>query len=86
MKEKTSSQIHIDFLRRRYGKRAEAWKDAHDDRKVFSNIYFMLIEAYEAVDGIEAPFVITSLNRTCKEEQEVLDRIVEMFKRREPLP
>lgn len=85
MKEKTSSQIHIDFLRRRYGKKAEAWKGAHDDRKLFSNIYFMLIEAYEAVDGIEASYVITSLNRTCREEQEVLDRIAEVFKGREAL-
>lgn len=71
--------IHIQALTIKYGKNAEKWKTEHDDRKLYSNIYYQLVEAYESVEN--APiFVQVAVNEKAEKSRKVLDEIEQRFK------
>lgn len=71
--------IHIQVLTNKYGENAEKWKTEHDDRKLYSNIFYQLLEAYESVENAPA-FVRVAVNEKAEEQTKVLDEIEQRFK------
>jgi hypothetical protein len=85
--EKTSKEAYTlkqQLLASKYGAERKAWEGCHrDDRAIFCAVYDMLMEACEAMKGIENNFICVAFNEHYKEEMEILARISERFKGRE---
>jgi hypothetical protein len=69
----------IDLLELIYGEKAQQWAKELDDRKLFSNIYYMLLEALQIADTIDNAFIRTAIMAKFKEERAVMDKILERF-------
>ena len=69
----------IKLLNLRYGKYRKAWEGTSDDRKVFCNIYDMLVEACECMKSVRNNLIHVAFNRQFKEEEETLKEILQRF-------
>ena len=69
----------IDLLKLLYGEKAEQWANCTDDRKLFSNIYYILLEALQTADKIDNTFIRTAIMAKFREERATMDRILERF-------
>lgn len=69
----------IKLLNLRYGKCRKAWESTSDDRKVFCNIYDMLVEACECMKSVSNNLIHVAFNRQFKEEEETLKEILLRF-------
>lgn len=76
-KERTLN--YIDFM---YKEKAEAWKDKHDDRKLFSNTYYTIRDAILSLEDEPHNFVCVAMNRSIKEDYETMNRILKHFENR----
>lgn len=65
-----------------YKKNAEAWKDAYDDRKIYSNTYYMLVEAVEEMKQIENQYIICAFYKQFAYDKAMLDEIEQRFQGR----
>lgn len=63
-----------------YKKNAEAWKNAHDDRRVYSNTYYILVEAVEEMKQIENQYILYAFNKQFNKDKSMLDDIEKRFK------
>lgn len=72
----------IEFMQLIYGKKAEEWKDMHDDRRVYANTYRMILEALESLPEEPNNYVCVAMNRMIGEDRELMDKILEHFKDR----
>lgn len=77
----TWKSVKKEYLAYFYGKKAEEWKDERDDRKVFSNIYYQIIEAIDSLDDEPKPYVCVALDNHIKEDEEMLRRILKHFEK-----
>lgn len=67
-------------LKHRFGKQREAWdNEHHDDRAIFCAIYDQLMEACEVMKGIENTVICVAFNNRCREDEETLARIADVF-------
>lgn len=69
-----------DYFSFMYGDVAEDWKDEKDDRKLFSNTYFMIMEAINSLDDDPNPYVKVAMNRMLEADKSMLDRILNFFR------
>lgn len=69
----------IDYLKFKYEKKAIQWKNENDDRKLFSNIYFQIMEALEELKECNNNWVICAINKQIRDEQKILDNILNRF-------
>lgn len=69
-----------DYFSFMYGDLAEDWKDEIDDRKLFSNTYFMIMEAINSLDDDPNPYVKVAMNRMLEADNCMLDRILYFFR------
>lgn len=69
----------IKLLNLLYGKYRKAWEDTGDDRKVFCNIYDMLIEACECMKSVRNNLIYVAFNRQFKDEEKMLKEILHRF-------
>ena len=79
---KTWKSISINRLKFRYGKYAQQFKDARDDRLIVYNVYNNILEGLESLDDDPALFVKVAMNHAIKADCEELDEIIERFKDR----
>ena len=70
----------MDHMRWDYGLYAEKWEDEHDDRKVFSNTYYQIIEALESLPAEPPSWVCVAVIDKIKEDEESLDRILGKYR------
>lgn len=77
--ERESYEVKKRFLKF-YKKKAEEWKNEHDDRKVFSNIYYILDEALEEMKNIENNYIWCAFNKRFSDDIETLNDIENKFK------
>ena len=70
----------IKYLKSKYEKKAIEWKSYNDDRRLFSNIYFQIMEALEELKGCNNNWVICAINKQIREEQKTLYNILTRFK------
>jgi len=81
---KETYALKMEVLENQFGKHFERWNDKfHDDRQLFCNTYKMLIEACEAMKAVENLTIQCAFNEYCKRDREVLEEIVERFKKLE---
>ena len=76
MENKTWKSAKLEFLKYKYEKKAEEWKEYHDDRRLFSNTYYQIITAIETLPEEPNNYVCVAMNNAIKEDREVLDRIM----------
>lgn len=69
-----------DYFSFMYGDLAEDWKVEKDDRKLFSNTYFMIMEAINSLDDDPNPYVKVAMNRMLEADKCMLDRIMNFFR------
>lgn len=74
----------IFYLKRKYGKRFEEWKDAghRDDRIVYCNIYRLQLEALESLPADPLNYICVAMNDHMKRDRATMDSILETFKGR----
>ena len=72
-------RITIELLEFIYGEKAEQWANELDDRKIFSNIYYMLLEALQIAEKIDNAFIRNAVMVKFREERATMDRIMERF-------
>ena len=77
---KTWKEQQLDYLEHFYKKDAEAWKEEHDDRRIFSKTYYMLHEAIESLDDNPHVIVRVAMNRYIDSDYEMMDEIINRFK------
>lgn len=82
MNNKTWKQKKIEFVKHFYGDKVEAWKDEHDDRRLYVNIYNMIIEALETLPEEPNNYICVAINREIAKDRETMDEIREHFKNR----
>ena len=80
---KTWKEHKLDCIENLYGKAYEQFKseDAHDDRRLYVNIYEMMVEAIKSLDDEPNNFVCVAMNNKIKEETNVLESIGRHFGR-----
>lgn len=69
----------IKFLKLKYEKKAIQWKNENDDRKLFSNIYFQIMEALEEIKECNNSWIMCAINKQIRDEQKTLDNILNRF-------
>lgn len=79
MENKTWKSFKLDFLKFKYEKKAEEWKDCHDDRRIFSNTYYQIIEAIETLPEEPVSYIAVAMNNEIQKDREMLDRIIKRF-------
>ena len=83
MKSETWQERKLEYLNFFYKKNAERWKNEHDDRRLYSNLFYMIIEAIKSLGDNEPHIYISiALNNEIEKDIEQLDRIAERFKGR----
>lgn len=76
-----SAQTKMDLVQFKFSKFYEEVKNNYsDDRRVFQNIYEMLIEAIVVMGAIDNTLIQTAFNAKFNEEIETLERIMNKFK------
>lgn len=79
MKNNTWKSKKLDFLKFMYEKKAAEWKECHDDRRLFSNMYYQIITAIESLSEEPNIYICVAMNNAIKEDREVLDSIMKRF-------
>ena len=79
MENETWKTLKMNFLKFKYEKKAEEWKDCHDDRRLFSNTYYQIIEAIETLPEEPVSYVAVAMNNEIQKDREMLDRIIKRF-------
>lgn len=69
----------VELLKLLYGEKAEQWKNERDDRKLFSNMYYILLEALQIACTIDNTFIRNAVMVQFREDRATLDRILERF-------
>ena len=72
----------LEFLKSSYEENAVKWRDQHDDRRLYSNSYFLMVEAISSLDDEPNVFVKVAMDNHITVTLELLDRIKSFFKNR----
>lgn len=78
-REKTWKEKQIDSLRFDFGLYAERWENTHDDRRVMSNTYFMLIEGLESLPANPPAWVCVAIRKTLQEEESRMKNVIRRY-------
>ena len=79
----TWRQVQLNYLNAFYMKKAEAWISEKDDRKLYSNIVFIIKQAIESLPAEPDNYVCCAMDSRIKEDYSRLDSILERFKKYE---
>ena len=79
MKNKNWKSVKLDCLKFLYEKKAEEWKECHDDRRLFSNMYYQIITGVETLPENPNNYVRVAMNAMIQKNREELDSIMERF-------
>lgn len=83
--EKTTNNYVDDwkkYLKDFYEEKALEWRDKTDDRKLFSNIYFQIVEALnelEKLEPINSVYIKVAINDLIRKDQKTLIDILTVF-------
>ena len=76
---KESYKLKKRLLSLNYKKKAEEWKNETDDRRLFSNLYYMIDEALEEMKNVENNYIWCAFNKKFSEDIQTLDEILNRF-------
>lgn len=80
--EMTWKEQKLDYLKWLFEEKAVLWKNEHDDRKLFSIMYFKIKEAVESLDDEPNLYVCVAMNNRISEDVATMEDIIEHFKNR----
>lgn len=83
MSNKTWKQIMLDYLQMHYERKAIDWENEHNDKRIMSNTYFMIVEALESLPDEPHNYIKVSIHAHMNESEELMDRIIKKFERLE---
>ena len=66
-------------IRRKYEDNIEKWKDAHDDRRLFVNMFNIMIEAICSLPEEPDNFICVAMNDKIDKYMETMNDILERF-------
>lgn len=71
-------------LVRKYGKMYEAWNslDVFDDRRMFCNIYEMLLEICDTMRSVKSNYVSLAVTKEVNADTKTMDEIIDRFRAR----
>lgn len=78
-REKTWRERQIDMLHWDFGLYAELFEDEHDDRRVFANNYYQMIEAIESLPQEPPAWVCVAISHHMEDESEWMRRIIDKY-------
>lgn len=70
----------LGYLKFKYEKKAHEWASCTDDRKLFSNLYFILVRACESLIGHDNTYVICAMIHAMEGDIGTMNNIMERFK------
>jgi len=70
----------IDYLQLFYGKDAKKWENENDDRRLFSNMYYQIIQALESLEDNDNVYISCAMNVSISRDEKVLSKIQRRFK------
>lgn len=79
---KTWKQEHIDRIKTFYGKRIDAYIECHDDRRLYANIYNLIMEALSVLPEDPPAWLRCAVTSKLMEDMKTLDHIASHFDRR----
>lgn len=82
MKKRTWRDRKIDFLKMFFEKDAKRWENKTDDRKLFSNMYYMIVNAVMSLPEEPNNFVCCAMNEAINEEIQTMQKIQKVFEGR----
>jgi hypothetical protein len=80
--EMTWKEQKLDYIKFMFEEKAILWKDEHDDRRLYSNTYFLIKEAIESLDEEPNIYVSVAMNNELDKDFATMERILERFKDR----
>lgn len=78
-KGKMSADLKRRYLKHNYEKCRKEYEGFNDDRRVFCNIYDILIEALNVMEKVDNNFIWVAFNNECEKDVETLNRIKDYF-------
>ena len=78
-REKTWREKTIDSLRWDYGLYAELWEKENDDRKLFSNMYYQMVEAVEELPPEPCAWTCVAIHNKMDEAAETMLEIIDKY-------
>lgn len=73
------AETSLNYYQMFYSELAEQWKNETDDRKLFSNNYFIILEMYEDYTFCKSPSTRVAINEKAKEYEEQMKSIRKHF-------
>jgi len=70
------------YLKDFYGEKAVEWRDEMDDRKLFSNIYFQIVDALnelEKIEPINSVYIKVAISDSIINDEKTLNDILTVF-------
>ena len=80
LREKSWKQFQLDYLKYFYEEKAEAWKNERNDKRVYSNSYYIMVEAINSLPEEPNNFVVVAMNTKINEYEQQMNEIEERFK------
>lgn len=78
--EMTWKEQKLDYMKYFFEEKAILWKDEHDDRRLYSNMYFQIKEAIESLEDEPNIYVCVAMNNEINKDKETMKSILEHFK------
>ena len=81
MSNKSWKQIMLDSLQIRYERKAIDWENEHNDKRIVSNTYFMIVEALESLPAEPNNYVKVAMHAHIREHEELMNSIIKRVER-----
>ena len=72
--------LKLRVLEHAYGKYAEKWENAIDDRYLVYSTYHLIVDALKSIKPPINVYVLVALNDHIRKDRELMDRIIARFK------
>ena len=77
--KKTWKQQKLDFMKHLYGKYIDEFRGCQDDRGLYCNTYWLIVEAIESLDDNPNNYVCVAVNNAIRADLAMMDGILVRF-------
>lgn len=84
MNAQTWKEFKLDYMHYFFAEKYDEWvnADVHDDRRVFTNMYRMIINALNQLPDEPDNYICVAMNKSMHEDIDVMKRIMRHFEGR----
>ena len=80
-REQTWKEWNLYYFKKRFGDKVAEYMNYHDDRRLYANVYNIVMEAINSLPDEPLVFIKVAMDRRITEEAETLKEIRERFDR-----